>query len=212
MASRGIRNNNPGNIRKSKDKWQGLADKQPDKEFFTFKDPTYGIRAMARILIKYYDDYDLDTVEKVIGRWAPPVENNTASYVKAVADAVGVAPDEVISLQSYNVLFPMLKAIIKHENGTQPYTDLQIQKGLTLAGIEPDKKPLKDSNTIKAGVASGGLATMSVVAEAISQTAPAFSLVEKIAQYAPYALGLLIVLVAGYIIWNRIDERKKGLI
>ena len=73
--SRGIRNNNPGNIRRSKDKWQGAAKEQPDKNFVTFTSPVWGIRAIARILIRYQDNYGCDTVAKHIARWAPPSEN-----------------------------------------------------------------------------------------------------------------------------------------
>ena len=81
--TRGIRNNNPGNIEKSKNnKWQGMAESQPDKRFITFTSPEWGIRAIARILINYKDKYDLDTVKKIISRWAPPSENNTGAYVK----------------------------------------------------------------------------------------------------------------------------------
>lgn len=47
---RGIRNNNPGNIRRSSDPWQGLAKEQIDREFFKFKSSVYGIRALARLL------------------------------------------------------------------------------------------------------------------------------------------------------------------
>ena len=32
-ATRGIRNHNPGNLRRSADPWQGLAPEQTDKEF-----------------------------------------------------------------------------------------------------------------------------------------------------------------------------------
>lgn len=210
--SRGIRNNNPGNIRKSKDKWQGLAKEQPDTAFFTFKDATYGIRAMARIFIKYQDDYDLDTVKGLIGRWAPPVENNTQAYVNAVADACEVKPTDVVNTHDYEFLFPFIKAVIKHENGSNPYTDTQITKGLVLAGVEPQRKPITESKTVTAGTAVGGLTAVSLVADAVEKTAPAFSLAEKLASTAPYVLGVLIIMIAGYIIWNRIDERNKGLI
>lgn len=40
---RGLRNNNPGNIRLSKDKWQGLRERQEDKEFFQFVSIEWGL-------------------------------------------------------------------------------------------------------------------------------------------------------------------------
>ena len=66
---RGIRNNNPGNIRKSKDPWQGLAERQTDAAFFTFKSGPYGIRALARILIAYQDKQKLRTIDGILHRW-----------------------------------------------------------------------------------------------------------------------------------------------
>lgn len=44
---RGLRNNNPGNIRLSKDKWQGLRERQEDKEFFQFVSIEWGYRALC---------------------------------------------------------------------------------------------------------------------------------------------------------------------
>ena len=209
--SRGLRNNNPGNIRKSKDKWQGLAEEQPDKEFFTFKDPTYGIRAMARILIKYQDDYNIHSVQFLIKRWAPPVENDTMAYVKVVAKAAGVEPKEEIDLHSFDVLFPIVKAIIKHENGSNPYTDAQITKGLVLAGVEPKKKSVLKDPKVQATGATAGLSLVSLSAEHIEKAAPAFSLMEKLAEFAPHAIGIVIVLIAGFVIYKIIDEKRKGL-
>lgn len=83
---RGLRNHNPLNIRRSSDMWQGMADAQTDKEFVQFKADVYGLRAAFIILRKYIKQYRLDTVEKIIHRWAPPSENNVQAYVNAVYD------------------------------------------------------------------------------------------------------------------------------
>lgn len=130
---RGIRNNNPGNIRKSGDAWQGLADIQPDTEFFSFADPVYGIRALAKILRNYRDRYGLTTVQGIINRWAPPVENNTSAYVRAVAAKVGVAPTEPLAWDA-GQLRRLVSAIIQHENGQQPYSMATIADGISRAG------------------------------------------------------------------------------
>ena len=72
-ATRGLRNNNPGNIRKSATAWQGLSPTQTDASFFQFISPEYGIRALATILGTYMKNYGLVTVSDIISRWAPPV-------------------------------------------------------------------------------------------------------------------------------------------
>ena len=69
---RGIRNRNPGNIRKSGDRWKGLAPLQSDPAFFIFETPLWGIRAMATILRNYQRRHGLKSLVQIIGRWAPP--------------------------------------------------------------------------------------------------------------------------------------------
>src|SRR3990167_2174428 len=86
---RGIRNHNPGNLRRSKDPWQGLATSQTDPNFFQFKSAVWGIRALARTLITYQDKYRLSNVHDIILRWAPPMENNTGAYINAVCASMG---------------------------------------------------------------------------------------------------------------------------
>lgn len=130
---RGIRNNNPGNIRRSGDPWQGLADNQTDSEFFQFIAPVYGIRALARVLKTYRDRYGLTTVQGIIDRWAPPVENNTGAYVQAVASAMGVAPNVPLSWDA-GQLRALVAAIIHHENGQQPYSTALLDDGIRRAG------------------------------------------------------------------------------
>lgn len=182
MAARGIRNNNPGNIRHSNDKWQGKARDQPDEDFIKFESPEYGIRALARVLIRYYDAYDLDTVRKIISRWAPPVENNTLAYVTAVAEKLGVEPDDQIDVHDYNVMEPLVRAIIEHENGRPPkgkrewYAQDVIDEGLRRAGVIPPREKrsaARDPETIAMGAAgvagTGGAAYMAY--DAVSEAA-----------------------------------------
>jgi len=91
---RGIRNNNPLNIRKSADKWQGLSTLQEDKEFFQFETIEWGWRAAFVILCKtYYGKYKLRTIRDIVSRWAPPKENNTPAYIRHVSDYTGIGPD-----------------------------------------------------------------------------------------------------------------------
>ena len=91
---RGIRNNNPLNIRKSGDKWQGLKTLQEDKEFFQFETIEWGWRAAFVILCKtYYGKYKLRTIRDIVSRWAPAKENNTPAYIRHVSDYTGIGPD-----------------------------------------------------------------------------------------------------------------------
>ena len=133
-GARGIRNNNPGNIRWGDD-WDGPVPKsqRTDKSFCQFTTPEYGIRAMIIILRNYVKKHGLNTVRKIINRWAPPVENDTEAYVNSVAKQVGVDADKVIDVTDSRVMIPLLEAIITHENGSQPYEFATFVKAIDLA-------------------------------------------------------------------------------
>ena len=106
---RGIRNNNPLNIRLSSDKWQGqingkgnidgnssLSSERAGGEavFCVFSSMEYGWRAAFVILCKtYYGKYKLRTIRDIVSRWAPAKENNTPAYIRHVSDYTGIGPD-----------------------------------------------------------------------------------------------------------------------
>lgn len=119
---RGIRNNNPGNIRKSHDTWQGARQNGFDPAFVEFENPVFGLRALMKTLITYHVKYSLDTVQSIINRWAPPCENATDAYAHHVAKKLGVMREDRINLTDPKVLITLAKAIAVHENGTPPRT------------------------------------------------------------------------------------------
>lgn len=137
MASRGIRNHNPGNLRDTAAPWEGVAG--TDGAFEIFKAPWWGIRALAKTLLTYQRKYDLRTIGELIHRWAPPSENDTDSYITHVSEHVGVPRNSRIDLEDYGTLRKLVEVIIEHENGEQPYT-WEIKTGLILAGVEPKPK------------------------------------------------------------------------
>lgn len=137
--TRGIRNNNPGNIRKG-DAWAGLADIQPDEAFCAFSEPKYGIRAIAKILLKYAER-EWNTPALIIHHWAPPSENDTTAYVNGVCQSCMVEPTSVLDLRNFGTMRSLVMAIIKHENGKQPYTDDVINDGILMAGVAPVSHP-----------------------------------------------------------------------
>lgn len=129
---RGIRNNNPGNIRHG-DAWQGRRNEQSDDAFVQFKSPEYGIRALVKVLETYQEDYGLNTVEGIISRWAPPHENDTESYIDAVSRTIGVSPNAPLNIGDNATTRKLVGAIIKHENGQQPYTVAALSQGIRMA-------------------------------------------------------------------------------
>lgn len=130
---RGIRNNNPGNIDRNTTRWDGMAADQSDPRFVVFDSPEYGIRALAKVLLSYQRKHGLDTVSKIINRWAPPSENDTGAYAAHVAARVGVGPDDRVSLEDEAVLTALAVSIIAHENANFGYQDHIVQAGISLA-------------------------------------------------------------------------------
>lgn len=138
--TRGERNSNPGNIDRNATKWKGMSpDQSGDKRFVVFTSPVWGIRALAKLLLTYSTLYpqdtarDIDTVREIVNRWAPPVENDTGAYVKAVAQGVDVGPDEAIDVTDEAVMKKLTVAIITHENGRCVYDDDLLTDGIQRA-------------------------------------------------------------------------------
>ena len=125
MTARGIRNNNPGNIEKAKNgaTWSGEVWPGDDKRFSTFQSMAWGCRAIMRILRTYHKGHGLQTVEEIVGRWAPSNENNTQSYALHVASAIGRATDERIPFDDDPTYYlAIAKAIARHECGADAET------------------------------------------------------------------------------------------
>jgi hypothetical protein len=131
--TRGLRNNNPGNIEYDGTAWEGLANPPSDGTFCVFTDARYGIRAMAHNLSNYIAvDGIPSTVSALITRWAPPGQNDTAAYIADVDDQLGLTPgNDAIDLSIS--LAPLIAAIIQHENGINPYSSDTIAQGIALA-------------------------------------------------------------------------------
>jgi len=86
---RGLRNNNPLNIRHNNDTFQGEVT-GTDKSFKTFSCMPYGYRA-AFVILHTYLQRGENTIAKIVSRWAPPIENDTAKYIAFVEKYSGIS-------------------------------------------------------------------------------------------------------------------------
>lgn len=125
---RGYRNNNPGNIRRSKDRWLGLREKQEDPAFFQFTAMAYGYRALLKTLRNYRSRHGCQTVADFIRRWAPPSENNTTGYIGRVCSMLQVPTSYVPDTGDRETMCRLAGAISTVENGREPDMD-DIYKG-----------------------------------------------------------------------------------
>ena len=115
---RGLRNNNPGNIRRNSDVFQGEVNPSRDKEFKQFKSMAHGYRAVFKILSNYYNKYRLTTIRKMISRWAPENENNTSAYVSLVCSYSGIGPDDPLSFDREQMI-RIVAGMSRVENGRE---------------------------------------------------------------------------------------------
>lgn len=128
---RGMRNNNPLNIRRAKTKWVGETDcisiteigsgqvtQVKDTTFCQFFKLEQGWRAAFILLKKYIIVHKLTTIRKIINRWAPSNENNTNQYIMDVSFQACVQPDDEISFSNEDVMLRIGAAMCVVENGS----------------------------------------------------------------------------------------------
>jgi hypothetical protein len=133
MVPRGIRNNNPGNVERGRDKWKGMADEQTDPRFIEFDFMEYGVRAIVRIL-RSYNRRGVSTIEEIVETWAPSVENDTKAYISTMEKVSGLAKTDKINFQDGDELMGVVKGIIIQENGQRWLPkDAVIKRGIELA-------------------------------------------------------------------------------
>ena len=141
--TRGIRNNNPLNIRHSADQWQGAAEEQTDASFVQFKSMAYGYRAAWKTLESYWNYFYRSrqpyTATTIISRWAPPTENDTQNYLRTVLRLTSLGGTENLPQPSRGVdterLERLLRAMTTMECGI-PYKEVDteaIREGWRLA-------------------------------------------------------------------------------
>ena len=118
---RGIRNNNPLNIRKG-NTWKGERKVQTDKAFEEFETLQYGLRAGLKLIRNQISGFNgsrpkFNTIGKLIKVWAPPSENQTLRYIDFVCQAVGKQPFDIIREDDQKLICEIARAMAFVECG-----------------------------------------------------------------------------------------------
>lgn len=129
MKPRGLRNNNPLNIRHSADRFQGEIEGN-DNGFKTFSSVSYGYRA-AFVILATYLSQGCNTIEKIITRWAPPAENNTECYIANVEKWSGIPRNKALTFADGAAYQRIVAAMSRVENGI-PADIRQVEAGFAL--------------------------------------------------------------------------------
>jgi hypothetical protein len=150
---RGLRNNNPGNLKLTSIPWQGKIpkseNKDKDKVFEQFTSIPFGLRAMLKDLINDISK-GKNTVKKLISEYAPSTENNTTSYINSVCKSIGVTQDQKITSVNRKFLTLLARAILRVElgNAHKEITDKDIDSSIDILG---------DSSTVNLKVSTSTL-------------------------------------------------------
>ena len=131
MLPRGLRNNNPLNIRIG-NTWLGEREHPKDDEFEEFVSLAYGVRAAFVILRRYIRRYHLNTVQLIVERWAPRTENETEKYIQFVCQDTGLLPNTKIQYKDEETMCKLVGAMAFVECG-QRIEVSEIIKGYSLA-------------------------------------------------------------------------------
>lgn len=113
--SRGLRNNNPGNIRPVS------RNQANDGAFTIYRTPEEGWGALGKQL-KAYANAGLDNVASIISKYAPSSENNTGAYIQSVTANMSkrlgsdVGALTRLDLSDPRVLKALMQSITEHEN------------------------------------------------------------------------------------------------
>ena len=137
--SRGLRNNNPGNIRLGSFRYKGEKAESSDTAFRQFESIEWGYRAMFVLLHTYAKKYGCHTLRQMINRYAPPIENHTDNYIRRVACATHLSPDEEISTTDAATMTAVVAAMSEVENGVN--ADMtEVWRGWELFIVDFDNK------------------------------------------------------------------------
>lgn len=133
--SRGLRNRNPGNIRRSGSRFRGEVVPSRDASFKEFETMAWGYRAMFVLLDGYRRRHALSTIRQFITRYAPPSENFTDGYIRFVARTAGIDADTPLDTRSPRDMIPLVCAMSEIENGVKTVTQ-EVHDGWNLFAQE----------------------------------------------------------------------------
>lgn len=120
---RGVRNNNPGNIKfEYANDWRGKIPEAQNTEelditgkpkFEQYVSWMYGVRAMIYLLKNSYLPGPRNTIKKVLQEWAP---DYSSYYLSFLVNKVGKGENEVISPNDETSIKKLVQAIARFEN------------------------------------------------------------------------------------------------
>lgn len=198
--------------------------KNTDRRFEQAETMVEGVRWGAVVIQNKRKLYGIETILELIagklqndGRrrhgWAPDGENDAKTYARRVAGELGIGMNDTIDVRRWDVLVPLIDAMIFVENGCR-VPRKTIEAGVVAAGVRPEARPLAKSRTVTGSTVAGGAGAVAIgvsVAEQLAPAMPVLNWARDNWQFALILVGAAAILGAGYAIYARWDDRRKGL-
>lgn len=136
---RSFRNNNFGNLNYVGQEGARLEDPNGKGEarFAKFNTPEEGFRGLANQLTLYANGKSkatggrkLETVEDIIGVYAPSNENNTQQYISSLSTKLGVKSNQQLDMTNPEVMTQLMRGIATIEGGNPQVTDQFIRDSI----------------------------------------------------------------------------------
>jgi len=141
-AALGVRNNNPGNLRS----WGNVPRVGG---YATFSTPEAGLTAMINNLQAQQSKHGLNTIAGIIGKWAPPGENNTAAYIADMEKQTGFKANQQLDLTDKKTVAPLVSGIIKHEGNSAGFSKSMVDEAVTRVVVDFKNAPAGTTATAK---------------------------------------------------------------
>lgn len=158
-APRGIRNNNPGNIKYGDFAIRMGATGQDADGFAIFPDARTGLNAIVANLASYARK-GINTPYAIAHRWSATDQD---SYTAALAKALGVSADQSLDMSNPAVINALRNGIILKENGRNPYASEGGNREPMARAAAPNQNLKSETHIVVQG-ASNPLATAREVA------------------------------------------------
>ncbi|MFZ6724711.1 hypothetical protein ACO0K2_04380 [Undibacterium sp. MH2W] len=123
--ARGIRNNNPGNLRS----WGNMPKDSGGYAVFPTKEA--GLSATIQNLQAQQKLHGLNTIRGIISRWAPSNENDTQAYISDMVKRTGFGADQQLNLNDSRTVAPLISGIVKHEGNGSGFSDDMINRAVS---------------------------------------------------------------------------------
>ena len=157
--ARGVRNNNPGNLRS----WGNMPRDSGGYAVFPTKES--GLSATIQNLQAQQKLHGLNTIRGIISRWAPSNENDTQAYIADMVKKTGFGADQQLNLNDSRTVAPLISGIVKHEGNGSGFSDEMINRAVAaqlgnggMAGQQANPQKMEVALTLH-GLPSGVSAT-----------------------------------------------------